>query len=60
MQHNYLCAEWHEQAHNFCVCGLIKDAQAAERDRIAQGLNKIMPNQYAANLRVWLNMGAPA
>ncbi|CAB5216938.1 hypothetical protein UFOVP199_14 [uncultured Caudovirales phage] len=60
MQHNYLCHEWHEQAHNFCVCSLIKDAQAAERDRIAQALHKIMPDQYAGNLRVWLATGAPA
>jgi len=60
MNHNYLCTQWHEEAHNLCVCDLVKDAQAAERDRIAQGLTKIMPSQYAANIRVWLKMGAPA
>lgn len=60
MQHNYLCAEWHEQAHNFCVCEVIKDAQAAERDRIAAALTKVLHAEYASNLRVWLQLGAPA
>ena len=58
--HNYLCQEWHEETHNLCVCDLVKDAQAAERDRIATALDKVLPAAYQTNVRVWLLSGAPA
>jgi len=58
--HNYLCQEWHETTHNLCSCDLVRDAQAAERDRIAAALEKVLPAPYQSNVRIWLLSGAPA
>jgi len=60
MIHNFLCQEWHETTHNLCACDLIKDAQAAERDRIAAALPKVLPTAYQSNVRIWLLSGTPA
>lgn len=60
MNHNYICQDWHTQAHNACICDAIRDAQAAERDRIAAALHKVLPAAYQSNIRIWLQSGAPA